>query len=221
MRIMRILVVEDQDDLREVVGETLREESFAVDESPDGEEGLYKALNWDYDLIVLDVMMPVMDGWEVLEKLRKEKQTPVLMLTALDQVRDKVKGLNHGADDYLAKPFDLAELVARVRAVIRRNGGEHRPEVSVGRVTINTTSKTLRYDDRPVEVTAREYAMAELMIQHRGEVISRDFLYEHLFDENDESMSNMLDVYVYKLRQKFGKDFIKTRRGQGYQVDSL
>lgn len=218
---MRILVVEDQDDLREVVGETLREESFAVDESPDGEEGLYKALNWDYDLIVLDVMMPVMDGWEVLEKLRKEKQTPVLMLTALDQVRDKVKGLNHGADDYLAKPFDLAELVARVRAVIRRNGGEHRPEVSVGRVTINTTSKTLRYDDRPVEVTAREYAMAELMIQHRGEVISRDFLYEHLFDENDESMSNMLDVYVYKLRQKFGKDFIKTRRGQGYQVDSL
>ena len=218
---MRILVVEDQDDLREVVVETLREESFAVDESPDGEEGLYKALNWDYDLIVLDVMMPVMDGWEVLEKLRKEKQTPVLMLTALDQVRDKVKGLNHGADDYLAKPFDLAELVARVRAVIRRNGGEHRPEVSVGRVTINTTSKTLRYDDRPVEVTAREYAMAELMIQHRGEVISRDFLYEHLFDENDESISNMLDVYVYKLRQKFGKDFIKTRRGQGYQVDSL
>ena len=218
---MRILVVEDQDDLREVVVETLREESFAVDESPDGEEGLYKALNWDYDLIILDVMMPVMDGWEVLEKLRKEKQTPVLMLTALDQVRDKVKGLNHGADDYLAKPFDLAELVARVRAVIRRNGGEHRPEVSVGRVTINTTSKTLRYDDRPVEVTAREYAMAELMIQHRGEVISRDFLYEHLFDENDESMSNMLDVYVYKLRQKFGKDFIKTRRGQGYQVDSL
>lgn len=218
---MRVLVVEDQDDLREVVAETLREESFAVDESPDGEEGLYKALNWDYDLVVLDVMMPVMDGWEVLEKLRKEKQTPVLMLTALDQVRDKVKGLNHGADDYLAKPFDLAELVARVRAVIRRNGGEHRPEVSVGRVTINTTSKTLRYNDRPVEVTAREYAMAELMIQHRGEVISRDFLYEHLFDENDESMSNMLDVYVYKLRQKFGKDFIKTRRGQGYQVDSL
>jgi two-component system OmpR family response regulator len=218
---MRVLVVEDQDDLREVVAETLREESFAVDESPDGEEGLYKALNWDYDIVVLDVMMPIMDGWEVLEKLRKEKQTPVLMLTALDQVRDKVKGLNHGADDYLAKPFDLAELVARVRAVIRRNGGEHRPEVSVGRITINTTSKTLRYDDKPVEVTAREYAMAELMIQHRGEVVSRDFLYEHLFDENDESMSNMLDVYVYKLRQKFGKDFIKTRRGQGYLVDSL
>jgi two-component system OmpR family response regulator len=216
---MRILVVEDQDDLREVVVETLREEAFAVDESPDGEEGLYKALNWDYDLVVLDVMMPVLDGWEVLEKLRKEKQTPVLMLTALDQVRDKVKGLNHGADDYLAKPFDLTELVARVRAVIRRNGGEHRPEISVGRVTINTTSKTLRYDDQPVEVTAREYAMAELMIQHRGEVVTRDYLYEHLFDENDESMSNMLDVYVYKLRQKFGKDFIQTRRGQGYLVD--
>ena len=218
---MRVLVVEDQDDLREVVVETLREESFAVDESADGEEGLYKALNWDYDIVVLDVMMPVMDGWEVLEKLRREKQTPVLMLTALDQVRDKVKGLNHGADDYLAKPFDLTELVARVRAVMRRKGGDHRPEVTVGNVTINTTAKTLRLGDKKVEVTAREFAMAELMIKHRDEVVTRDFLYDHLFDENDESMSNMLDVYVYKLRQKFGKNFIKTRRGQGYIVKSI
>ena len=218
---MRVLVVEDQDDLREVVVETLREESFAVDESADGEEGLYKALNWDYDIVVLDVMMPMMDGWEVLEKLRREKQTPVLMLTALDQVRDKVKGLNHGADDYLAKPFDLTELVARVRAVMRRKGGDHRPEVTVGNVTINTTAKTLRLGDKKVEVTAREFAMAELMIKHRDEVVTRDFLYDHLFDENDESMSNMLDVYVYKLRQKFGKDFIKTRRGQGYIVESI
>jgi len=217
---MRVLVVEDQNDLREIVAETLREESFSVDESADGEEGLYKALNWDYDLVVLDVLMPVMDGWEVLEKLRKEKQTPVLMLTALDQVQDKVRGLNHGADDYLAKPFDLAELVARVRAVIRRNGGEHRPEVTVGKVTINTTAKILKVKGKAVEVTAREYAMAELMIQHRDEVVTRDFLYNHLFDENDESMSNMLDVYVYKLRQKFGKNFIKTRRGHGYIVES-
>ncbi|MDA7865940.1 response regulator transcription factor [Akkermansiaceae bacterium] len=218
---MRVLVVEDQDELREVVAETLREESFAVDESADGEEGLYKALNWDYDIVVLDVMMPMMDGWEVLEKLRREKQTPVLMLTALDQVRDKVKGLNHGADDYLAKPFDLTELVARVRAVMRRKGGDHRPEVTVGNVTINTTAKTLRLGDKEVEVTAREFAMAELMIKHRDEVVTRDFLYDHLFDENDESMSNMLDVYVYKLRQKFGKNFIKTRRGQGYIVESI
>lgn len=217
---MRVLVVEDQDDLREVVVETLREESFAVDESADGEEGLYKALNWDYDIVVLDVMMPLMNGWEVLDGLRREKQTPVLMLTALDQVRDKVKGLNHGADDYLVKPFDLTELVARVRAVIRRKGGDHRPEVTVGKVTINTTSKILRLGDKKVEVTAREFAMAELLIKHRDEVVTRDFLYDHLFDENDESMSNMLDVYVYKLRQKFGKNFIKTRRGQGYIVES-
>lgn len=215
-----MLVVEDQDDLREVVAETLREESFAVDESSDGEEGLYKALNWDYDIVVLDVMMPVLDGWEVLAKLRQEKQTPVLMLTALDQVHHKVKGLNHGADDYLAKPFDLAELVARVRAVMRRKGGDHRPEITVGNVTINTTAKILRQGNKEVEVTAREFAMAELMIKHRDEVVSRDFLYDHLFDENDESMSNMLDVYVYKLRQKFGKNFIKTRRGQGYIVES-
>ena len=218
---MRVLVVEDQDDLREVVAETLREESFAVDESADGEEGLYKALNWDYDIVVLDVMMPVIDGFEVLEKLRKEKQTPVLMLTALDQVRDKVKGLNYGADDYLAKPFDLKELVARVRAVMRRKGGDHRPEVTVDNVTINTTAKTLRLGNKEVEVTAREFAMAELMIKHCDEVVTRDFLYDHLFDENDESMSNMLDVYVYKLRQKLGKNFIKTRRGQGYIVESI
>jgi two-component system OmpR family response regulator len=161
-----------------------------------------------------------MNGWEVLDGLRKEKQTPVLMLTALDQVCDKVKGLNHGADDYLAKPFDLTELVARVRAVMRRKGGDHCPEVAVGKVTINTTAKTLRLGDKEVEVTAREFAMAELLIKHRDEVVTRDFLYDHLFDENDESMSNMLDVYVYKLRQKFGKNFIKTRRGQGYIVES-
>ena len=217
---MRILVVEDQDDLREIVVETLREESFATDSSPDGEEGLYKALNWDYDLVILDVLMPVMDGWEVLQKLRAKKQTPVLMLTALDSVRDKVKGLNHGADDYLAKPFDLTELIARVRAVIRRHGGERRPELSIGDVTINTTAKTISLKGKAIEVTAREYAMAELMIQHRDEVVTRDSLYEHLFDENDDTMSNMLDVYVYKLRQKFGKDFIKTRRGQGYIVET-
>jgi len=131
-----------------------------------------------------------------------------------------VKGLNHGADDYLAKPFDLIELVARVRAVIRRNGGEHRPQITVGNVTINSTAKTLSIKNKEIEITAREYAMAELMIQHRDEVVTRDFLYDHLFDENDESMSNMLDVYVYKLRQKLGKDFIKTRRGQGYIVES-
>ena len=218
---MRILVVEDQDDLREIVVETLREESFATDSSPDGEEGLYKALNWDYDLVVLDVLMPIMDGWEVLQKLRAKKQTPVLMLTALDSVRDKVKGLNHGADDYLAKPFDLTELVARVRAVIRRHGGERRPELSIGDITINTTAKTISLKGKAVEVTAREYAMAELMIHHTDEVDTRDFLYEHLFDENDDTMSNMLDVYVYKLRQKFGREFIKTRRGQGYIVESI
>lgn len=217
---MRILVVEDQDDLREIVAETFREESYSVDVSPDGEEGLYKALNWDYDLIILDILMPLMNGWEVLEKLREKKQTPVLMLTALDQIQDKVRGLDHGADDYLAKPFDLAELLARSRAVIRRNGGEHRPEITLGPVRINTSSRTLSYKGQQIDVTAREYAMAALMIQYRDKVLTRDFLYEHLFDENDETMSNMLDVYVYKLRQKFGKNFIKTRRGQGYVVES-
>ena len=217
----KILIVEDNEMNRDMLSRRLSRRGNTVTTAENGQIALDLIEQNSYDVILLDIMMPVLNGWEVLEKLRKEKQTPVLMLTALDQVRDKVKGLNHGADDYLAKPFDLAELVARVRAVIRRNGGEHRPEVMVGKVTINTTSKTLKVNDNEVDVTAREYAMAELMIQHRDEVLTRDFLYDHLFDENDESMSNMLDVYVYKLRQKFGKDFIKTRRGQGYIVEGI
>ena len=216
---MRILVIEDQADLREVIVETLREESYATDSSGDGEEGLYKALNWDYDLVVLDVMLPIINGWEVLQKLRAQKQTPVLMLTALDQVEDRIKGLDYGADDYLPKPFDLNELLARARAIMRRHQGNSSPEISVGKVTLNTSTRTIQVDGQSVELTAREYAMAELLIQHRNEVLDREFLYEHLFDENDESMSNMLDVYVYKLRQKLGKEFIKTRRGQGYIVE--
>lgn len=215
---MKILVVEDQADLREVIVESLQEESFAVDAATDGEEGLYKALNWDYDLVILDVMMPIMDGWQVLQALREKKETPVIMLTALSQVADKIKGLNHGADDYLAKPFDLQELIARSRAVMRRQGGDRKPILQVGDVTINTASQVVEKKGKPVDFSGREYAMCELMVRHRGEVISRDYLYEHLFDENDESMSNILDVYVYKLRQKLGKDFIQTRRGQGYIV---
>jgi len=218
---VRILVIEDQEDLREIVVETFREESYATDSSPDGEEGLYKALNWDYDLIILDIMLPILDGWQVLTELRKKKNTPVIMLTALDQVADKIKGLDYGADDYLPKPFDLQELLARSRAIIRREGGERKPTLSIGDIEINTSSQTVTKSGKPVDLTAREYAMAELMVRHRGEVLSRDFLYEHLFDENDESMSNMLDVYTYKLRQKLGKNFIKTRRGQGYLVEDV
>ncbi len=216
---MKILIVEDQEDLRHVVAETLRENAFAVDESADGEDALYKAIEWDYDLIILDIMLPLMDGWDVLMKIREKKNTPIMMLTALGQTPDKVKALNAGADDYLAKPFDLTELVARSKALVRRLGGDRKPILSIGDITIDTATQRVMKNGTPIDMSAREYSMCELMIRKRGEVISRSFLYEHLTDENDESMSNIQDVYVYKLRQKLGKDFIKTRRGQGYIVE--
>lgn len=198
--LMRILVIEDEADLRETVVETLREEGFAVDCCGDGEEGLYKALEWDYDAVLLDIMLPKMDGWTVLREFRKIKQTPVLMLTARDGVEDRIKGLDSGADDYLPKPFDLAEMVARTRAIARRSGGLRNPELSVGQVVVNTSTQTVTFKGNPVELTAREYPFTELFVRKADEVVTRDYLYEHLFDENEDSLSNMLDVYIYKLR---------------------
>lgn len=213
---MRVLVVEDQDEIREVVVETLREEGFAVDGSEDGEDGLFRALSVDYDVVLLDVLMPEKDGWEVLRELRKQSDVAVLMLTALDSTKDKVVGLNLGADDYLAKPFDLDELVARVKALSRRAGGPKSPEISVGDVVVNTSSQRVWKAGEEVSLTGKEFSMVELFVRHADEVLSRTYLYDHLFDDEDDSMSNLLDVYVYKLRSKLGKSFIETRRGQGY-----
>ncbi|MEO0509276.1 MAG: response regulator transcription factor [Verrucomicrobiota bacterium] len=217
---MRLLVIEDELGLQETIAETLREEGFAVDCSADGEEGLYKAIEWNYDAILLDIMLPRLDGWRILEQLRKTKETPVLMLTARDGVEDRVKGLNCGADDYLPKPFDLSEMVARTRAIIRRNSGARNPLIQIGNVSINTSSQEVTLDGQPVELTSREYAIVELFSQRVGQILSREYIYEHLFDENEDSLSNMLDVYIYKLRQKLGKNFIRTRRGTGYIVET-
>ena len=215
-QLMRVLVIEDETDLRNTLVETLREEGFAADSSSDGEEGLYKALHWDYDAVLLDIMLPKMDGWAVLHALRAQKETPVMMLTARDGVEDRIKGLDCGADDYLPKPFDLAEMVARTRAIARRNSGQRNPQLILGDVCINTAAREVTQGGQVVELTAREYALTELFVRKAGEVISRDYIYEHLFDENEDSLSNMLDVYIYKLRQKFGKGFIRTMRGHGY-----
>lgn len=165
--LMRIRVIEDEADLRETVVETLREEGFAVDCCGDGEEGLYKALEWDYDAVLLDIMLPKMDGWTVLREFRKIKQTPVLMLTARDGVEDRIKGLDSGADDYLPKPFDLAEMVARTRAIARRSGGLRNPELSVGQVVVNTSTQTVTFKGNPVELTARaEAKQIRLTLKH-------------------------------------------------------
>jgi len=216
---MRILVVEDEVDLLTSLAKALREEGYAVDTSGDGEEGLYKAESWEYDAIVLDIMLPKLDGWEILQRLRKTKKTPILMLTARDASRDRVRGLDTGADDYLVKPFDLAELLARLRALIRRSANQTRSKIEIGDVTIDTAAKNVSHKGHPVSLTAREYSLLEFLSLHRGEVVTRTTLYEHLFDEDDSSLSNLLDVHVSNIRKKIGPDFITTRRGHGYCIE--
>jgi two-component system OmpR family response regulator len=216
---MRILVVEDEPRLLRNLAKALREEGYAVDTAETGDDGLFKAETNDYDSIVLDVMLPGMDGWAVLDRLREQKRTPVLMLTARDAPADRVRGLDTGADDYLIKPFDLGELLARVRALIRRSAGQVRPALSVGEVVIDTRARSVTRAGQPVILTAREYAILEYLALHRGEVISRTELYEHLFDESDDTLSNLLDVHVFSIRKKLGHELIATRRGQGYCIE--
>jgi two-component system OmpR family response regulator len=216
---MRLLVVEDEADLRSGLEQALREEGYAVDGAADGEEGIYKAETWDYDAIVLDVMLPKFNGWQILERIRKQKKTPVLLLTARDAVRDRVHGLDLGADDYLVKPFDLNELLARVRSLIRRSSNAPNPVVTIGPVAIDTATRTVSLDAAPVALTAREYALIEFLASRRGQVVSRTDLYNHLFAEEDDSLSNLLDVHVCNVRKKLGKDFIQTRRGHGYVIE--
>lgn len=216
---MKILVVEDNDRLRKSLVEYLRDEGFAADGAADGEDGLHRAREWDYDAIILDVMIPAPDGFEVLRRLRAEGKTaPVLMLTARSGLDDRLHGLDSGADDYLTKPFELAELVARIRSLARRARHAPNPLIRIGALEMNTARRTTALAGAGVELTAREYALLELLALRRDEVVSRELLYEHLFDERDDTMSNMLDVYIYKLRHKLGKGVIRTRRGIGYQI---
>lgn len=216
---MRLLIVEDEPDLLHGLAKVLREEGYAVDLAEDGEEGLYKARETDYDAVILDIMLPVIDGLEVLKRLRETKETPVLMLTARSETPDRVKGLNHGADDYLGKPFDLDELIARLRALIRRSAGKASPLMTVADIVIDPVSRRVKKDDEEVTLTAREYALIEFMVRHRGRVLSRTELYEHVFDENDDTLSNLIDVHVFNLRKKLGHDLIVTRRGHGYCIE--
>jgi two-component system OmpR family response regulator len=216
---MRVLLIEDEPDLLWVLEKALREAGYAVDTAQEGEAGLFKALNWEYDALILDIMLPKMDGWEVLRTLRHSKTTPVLILTARDAVSDRVKGLDTGADDYLLKPFALTELLARLRALIRRAAGQGDATCVIDDVVIDTASRTISQGGQIVHLTAREYALVEFLALHRGKLVTRTMLYEHLFDENDASFSNLIDVYVSNVRKKLGQAFITTRRGQGYLID--
>ena len=215
---MRVLVVEDEPDLRRLIVQALRENGYAVDDAPDGHEGLYKATTWEYDAIVLDLMLPRVSGMELLKTLRKTHKTPVLILSARDTLPDRVLGLDQGADDYLVKPFSLPELFARLRALIRRSVGQSDSVIMIDDVFVDTRTRTVTKSGEAVSLTAREYAFVELLSLHQGELVTRTQIYDHLFDESDDSLSNLVEVHVSNIRKKLGKDFIETRRGQGYIV---
>jgi DNA-binding response OmpR family regulator len=218
---MRVLVVEDHASLARSIANGLREEGFAVDLTADGDE----ALQWfklnPYDCVVLDVMLPGKDGWTILQQIRRQgSNVPVLMLTARDAIDDRVKGLNLGADDYLVKPFAWEELLARVRALVRRGHDKKTPTILVGDLEIDTASKSVKRDGRPIALSGREYALLEYLAHREGRVVSRGEIWDHLYDQADETTSNVVDVYIGYLRNKIDRDFptklIHTRRGLGY-----
>jgi two-component system, OmpR family, response regulator len=218
---MRLLIVEDERDLAHTLRRALEEEEFAVDLAEDGDDALFKIREMPYDAVVLDLMLPGLDGWELLRTARTDGiRTPVLVLTARDTIEDRVRGLNIGADDYLTKPFALAELIARVRAMIRRAYGSAVSTVQLGALTIDTASRQVWQGGVPIELTAREFAILELLTRSRGAVVARTTIREHIYNEDTDVLSNVVDVHVASLRRKLGPDVIRTRRGEGYIIDA-
>jgi two-component system OmpR family response regulator len=216
---MRVLIVEDETDLAAALRRAFSEEGFACDVASDGEEGLYLARSWEYDAIVLDLMLPRVSGRDLLERLREQRPTPVLVLTARDTLGDKVDLLNGGADDYMTKPFELEELLARVRALIRRAARKPRPALELGDVRIDTVARAVTRAGRPIDLSPKEYALVEYLALHKGELITRSMIYEHLYDESEDTHSNVVDVYVSNIRKRLGREFVRTRRGEGYLID--
>jgi DNA-binding response OmpR family regulator len=218
---MRILLVEDEPRVARFIAKGLREQSYAVDIAVDGDAALYKAEIDDYDLIVLDVMIPLRDGFDVCRELRRQGvTTPVLMLTARDAVNDRVAGLDAGADDYLSKPFDFKELLARLRALLRRRESLTTESLRVDDLTINTTNHTVERSGRNISLTAKEYSLLEFFALNAGKLVGRDEIGRHVWDENFDPFSNVIDVYVRRLRKKIdegsNRPLIHTRRREGY-----
>jgi DNA-binding response OmpR family regulator len=218
---MRVLLIEDHKPLVRALRQGLEEEGFAVDVAADGEEGDFKARTAEYDVIILDLMLPKVDGLTLLQKWRREGiKTHVLVLTARGSIDDKVKGLDLGADDYLTKPFELNELIARLRALIRRNHQVKDPVLRIHDLEIDTAARTIKRGGKTIHLTPREFALLEFLAFHRGKVVSRSMIWEHLYDEQDENTSNVVDVYIRYLRNKIDKGFepplILTRWGEGY-----
>ena len=222
---MRVLLIEDHKPLVRALRQGLEEEGFAVDVASDGQEGDFKARTAEYDVIILDIMLPKEDGLSLLQRWRKEGMTThVLVLTARGSMEDKVKGLDIGADDYMTKPFELEELLARLRALIRRGHQVKSPLIRVHDLEIDTASRTVKRGGKSIHLTPREYALLEFLAFHRGKVTTRSMIWEHLYDDQDENTSNVVDVYIRYLRNKIDKGYdpplILTRWGEGYLLRS-
>ena len=220
---MKLLLVEDEPRAAELLSKGLREQGYAVDVSPSGRDALYRASITDYDAIVLDVMLPGLDGFEVCERLRAaEVWSPVLMLTARDSVPDRVKGLDRGADDYLTKPFSYSELLARLRALMRRGRPERPTELEVGGLRLDPATRRVWRGDTEVPLSAKEFSLLETLMRRPGQILSRFELLEHAWDYEYENRSNIVDSYVRFLRGKvdrpFGVESIETVRGVGYRL---
>lgn len=223
---MRILVVEDEHKIANSIKKGLEQESFAVDVSYDGRSGFDLASTEDYDLIILDLMLPGMDGFTICQKLRKEENihTPILILTARGELEDKVKGLNYGADDYLPKPFAFLELLARVRALTRRPRQMLNPELSVDDLTLNTSTYEVKRSGIPISLSKKEFALLEFLMRHKGKVLSKDRIIANVWDYDDDILPNTVEVFIGYLRGKIEKPFpklpslINTARGFGYTI---
>jgi two-component system, OmpR family, copper resistance phosphate regulon response regulator CusR len=222
---VRILLVEDEPRVADFVSRGLREHSYAVDIAGDGGEALYRAAEIAYDFIILDLMLPVLDGYSVCRELRRRGQrTPVLMLTARDSVDDRVDGLDCGADDYLTKPFDFKELLARLRALARRSAMLRPERLKVADLELDTSSHSATRAGRSVVLTAKEYALLEFLMLNQDRVVGREEIGQHVWDENFDPFSNTIDVHIKRLRAKLDSGYtrvlIHTRRGEGYMISA-
>ena len=216
---MRVLVVEDDADLNRQLATALKDAGYTVDSASDGEEGHYLGDTEPYDAVVLDVGLPLLDGISVLEKWRRAGRTmPVLILTARDRWSDKVQGIDAGADDYVAKPFHIEEVLARLRALVRRAAGHASNEIEIGPVRLDGRASRVTVNGNPVKLTSHEYRVLEYLMHHRDRVVSRTELIEHLYDQDFDRDSNTIEVFVGRLRKKLSVDMIETVRGLGYRL---
>jgi len=220
---MRILVIEDDEKIADALRRSLIDQHYSVDTAGDGEEGDYLAKTNDYDLIILDIMLPGMDGWQVCRSIRREKiNTPILMLTALDSVEDKISGLDEGADDYLTKPFHLGELLARIRSLVRRQSDEKTTNIILGDLELDTAQRAVKRSGKEINLSSKEFALLEYFIMNKNKVLTRQMISEHVWDLNFDPQSNVIDSFVRFLRQKIDKGFdnqlIHTIRGVGYKL---